>query len=184
MTMKEIIHVPGGSPNHPPLRGTHDADTRHDQLIADARLASRHRVAHGSAIAAAGLFGLLASFQLALALGMPWGEAAWGGAHAEPGVGLRLASGVQAVLVTGFALIVLRRAGHSVWAPLSSRWLPMATRILAGYMALGTLMNAASQSSIERAIWTPVALSLAILCGIVAVWSPKLVARDKTAADQ
>lgn len=88
-----------------------------------------------------------------------------------------MASGVQAVLAVGFALIVLRRAGHSVWAPLPLQWLPAATRVLMGYMALGTLINAASRSPIERALWTPIALGLAVLCGIVAAWSPKLPAR-------
>ena len=161
--MKDIMPEPYGSPNVLTL-----------DEVDDARRASRHRVARICAIAAAVLFGLLASFQVALALGLPWGEAAWGGAHAHLGVGLRVASGVQAVLATGFALIVLRRAGHHIWAPLPSRWLPIAARILTGYMALGTLMNAASRSSLERAMWTPVALSLAILCGIVAVWSPRL----------
>ncbi len=153
-------------------------------VLARLPLSSRHTLARRSAIAAAALFGVLASFQVALASGLPWGEAAWGGAHAELGVELRVASGVQAVLATGFALIVLRRAGHQVWAPLPSRWLPIATRILAGYMALGTLINAVSRSSIERVIWTPVALSLAILCGIVAVWSPRVATRDEAATDQ
>ena len=74
--------------------------------------------------------------------------------------------------------MVLRRAGHSVWAPLPLRWLPAATWVLTGFMALGTLLNAASRSPIERALWTPIALSLAVLCGIVAAWSPTLSARQ------
>ena len=129
------------------------------------------RAALGCAIAAAAVFGAVAAFQVALAAGAPWGEAAWGGGQAELGVGLRVASGVQAVLFSGFALVVLRRAGHHVWAPLPDRWLPSAVWILAGYMSLGTLMNAASRSDIERAIQTPTALTLAVLCALVAIKS-------------
>jgi hypothetical protein len=140
--------------------------------------ASRHRVARGCAIAAAVLFGILASFQAALAAGLPWGKAAWGGGQAELGLGLRAASGVQVVLAVGFALVVLRRAGHGVRAPLPLRGLPAATWALTGYLALGTLLNAASRSPIERALWTPIALSLAVLCGVVAAWGPTVPARQ------
>ncbi len=146
-------------------------------------LESRHQVARRCSIAAAVLFGTLASFQAALAVGLPWGEAAYGGGRAELGMGLRVASGVQAPLVVGFALVVLRRAGHSVWAPLPLRWLPAATRVLTGYMVLGTLLNAASRSPIERA-WAPIALSLAVLCGIVAAWSPRVPALQPDSKDR
>jgi hypothetical protein len=47
-------------------------------------------------------------------------------------------------------------------------------------MALGTLLNASSRSPIERAIWTPTALSLAVLCAVVAAWSPHAQARQTT----
>ena len=182
--MKNVRQKPHGSPYLAALRKVAPPSGGQAHVPTFLPQSSRHRVARSSAIAAAVLFGLLAGFQVALALGLPWGEAAWGGAHAELGVGLRVASGVQAVLATGFSLIVLRRAGHQIWAPLPSRWLPIATRILAGYMALGTLMNAASRSSLERAMWTPVAISLAILCGIVAVWSPRLSALQPGDTDQ
>lgn len=129
------------------------------------------RIARGSAVAAAALFAALALFELALAAGLPWGKAAWGGRQAELNPGLRVASGVQAVLAMGFALVVLRRAGHHVWAPLPPRWLPPAVWVLAGYGAAGTLLNAASRSPLERAVWTPVSLSLAVLCAIVAIKS-------------
>ncbi len=125
--------------------------------------------ARGCATVAAVLFGSSAAFQVALAAGVPWGEAAWGGGHAELGGGLRVASGVQAVVATGFALVVLRGAGHHVWGPLPLRWLPPAVWVLSAYMAFGVLLNAASRSDVERAVWTPVALSLSVLCAVVAV---------------
>lgn len=125
-------------------------------------------------VVAAVIFGAVAVFQVALAAGVPWGQASWGGGEAELDGGLRAASAVQAALFGGFALVVLRRAGHRVWAPMAQRWLPAAVWILAGYMALGTAMNAASRSSVER-LWAPVALSLAVLCAVVAVKSSRHV---------
>lgn len=184
--MKAIIQDQHGSPD---VLKRQDLDTLaigDDDLLVGvhATLASRHRLARGCSIAAAVLFSTLASFQAALAVGLPWGEAAWGGGRAELGMGLRVASGVQAVLAVGFALMVLRRAGHGVWAPLPLRWLPAATRVLTGYMVVGTVMNAASRSRIEQVLWTPIALSLAVLCGIVAAWSPKVPARQSARNDR
>lgn len=184
--MKAIIQDQHGSPDVLDLQVVDKLAIGDDDehVGVHAPLESHHRVARGCSIAAAVMFSTLASFQVALAVGLPWGEAAWGGGRAELGMGLRVASGVQAGLAVGFALIVLRRAGHSVWAPLPLQWLPTATRVLTGYMALGTLMNAASRSPIERALWTPIALSLAVLCGIVAAWSPQLQARSPESHDR
>lgn len=184
--MNVIIPYHDDAPNALELQEVEKLATGDKDLLVPVHAAveSRHRVARGGAIAAAVLFGTLAGFQAALALGLPWGEAAWGGGRAELGMGLRVASGVQAVMAVGFALIVLRRAGHSVWAPLPAPWLSVATRVLTGYMALGTLINAASRSPIERAMWTPIAMSLAVLCGIVAAWSPRAPLRQPESHDR
>lgn len=129
----------------------------------------RLQVARGASTGAAALFAALAAFELALAVGLPWGKAAFGGGQANLNVGLRAASGVYVVLFAGFALVVLRRGGHRVWTPLPQRWLPAAGWVLTGYAALGTLVNAASRSPIERAVMTPTSLILAVLCAVVAV---------------
>jgi hypothetical protein len=90
------------------------------------------------------------AFQVALALGAPWGEAAWGGANsgALP-IGFRVASGVAAVLWAGVAAVsagrLLGRVGRR--------------RLLLGaaiYSTIGIAMNAISPSSTERTIWVPV----------------------------
>jgi hypothetical protein len=67
------------------------------------------------------------------------------------------------------ALIVLRRAGHPVWAPLPHRALPVAVWVLAGYTALGVLTNAISTSPIERAIWVPATIAMSALCFGIAI---------------
>lgn len=132
--------------------------------------ARRRRVARRCSVAAAVLFGGLTTFQVALAAGAPLGRAAWGGQQTVLGVGLRVASGLSAVVFSGAALVILRRGGHDVWAPLPSRWLRRAVWFLAAYTALGTLLNAISRSPIERAVWGPTGLAMAILSAVVAKW--------------
>jgi hypothetical protein len=122
-----------------------------------------------AAVFALVLLGLIVAFQLALALGAPWGSAAWGGQH--PGVlptRLRIASAVAALVVYPLiALLVVSAAG---WVDVS--WLdglgswPM--WILAGFLALGALANFASRSPRER-IWGPVALAISACCVVLAI---------------
>lgn len=88
-------------------------------------------------------------FQVALAIGAPWGAAAWGGANA--GVlptGFRVASGVSALLWAGVAAAAAGR----LLGPVGRRRLLLGS---AAYLTLGIAMNAASPSGIERAVWVP-----------------------------
>lgn len=68
-----------------------------------------------AAVAAAALFGI-AGFEIALALGAPLGNAAWGGAHAHLGAGLRVGSVVSTLVWIFAALLVLARDGYHVSA--------------------------------------------------------------------
>ena len=52
-----------------------------------------------------------------------------------------------------------------------ARWVPGVVWGIAGYSVLGALLNAMSRSAVERAVMTPVALCLAVLCATVAAWS-------------
>jgi hypothetical protein len=120
-----------------------------------------------AAVAAVG-FVLVAFFQLALALGAPWGRAAWGGAHERLPNGLRIASSFAVVLWLVAALVILSRAGYG-WSPLPfsvGRW---GTWVLFGLLVLGTLMNLASRSRPERLIQSPIAAVLSVLCLLVAL---------------
>jgi hypothetical protein len=98
----------------------------------------------------------LAGFQGFLTPGAPWGEAAYGGAN--PGVlpgPLRASSAVAAVIHLGLATVVGTRL-----APASVR-----SRFLYGtsaLMAVGAVMNIASPFFVERIIWTPVTVLLAL----------------------
>jgi hypothetical protein len=99
---------------------------------------------------------LVAAFQAALALGAPWGEAAYGGAHrgALPAK-YRASSAVASVAYGALTLITLGRGPGTT----------ARRRILSGasaLMMLGTAMNLASRSRLERTLWTPVAGTLAV----------------------
>jgi hypothetical protein len=117
-------------------------------------------------LAAIGFAGI-AIFQIALAAGAPWGRAAWGGENAHLSTALRIASAAAVGIYLAAALVVLGRAG--VWRARSNapvfRW---GTWFLAVAMAIGALLNFASQSRWENFIFGPLALALAALCVIVA----------------
>ena len=113
-------------------------------------------------------FMLVAGFQVALALGAPWGRAAWGGAHERLPSALRVASAFAAVLWAVAALVILARAGFD-WSPIPFSAATWGTWVLFGLLLLGTVMNLASRSRLERLIQTPVAAVLAVLCVLVAL---------------
>ena len=120
------------------------------------------------AVTAAGGFGVVVAFQVALALGAPWGAAAWGGTtHGPLPANLRIASAVAGTVWAVAAVIVLRRAGcHVVALPTGLAW--WGTWILVGVLAVGAVMNLASASPWERYGWGPFTLVLAGLCLVVA----------------
>ena len=106
-----------------------------------------------------GLIAIVALFQLALALGAPWGEFAMGGAF--PGVfppAMRVAALVQIVVLGAVALIVCVRAGLVLprWRE-AARWLTWA---IVALLAVGVVLNLITPSGMERLIWAPVAVLL------------------------
>jgi hypothetical protein len=124
-----------------------------------------------AAIGAAILYSLIAAFQLALALGAPWGRAAFGGAVEQPGVELRASSIVAVVVWSAAALIVLKRVGFTIWAPLPKRALPVALWVLFGLSVVSNVLNAITPSTLERAIWLPFSLVLTVALAVVAITS-------------
>jgi hypothetical protein len=128
---------------------------------------SAARAARPAAVLATLGFAALAGFQVALALGAPWGRAAWGGGDDDLSSGLRLASAVSAGIFLAAAFIVLGRAGlwTSVLPSGVYRW---GSRALVAAMTLSALANFASSSTWERFMLGPLALVLAFLCLVVA----------------
>lgn len=122
-----------------------------------------------AAIVAVVLLAVIAAFQISLALGAPWGSAAWGGAHA--GVlptRLRIASLVAGLLLYPFLILFVLDSARV----LTTAWVPgtgeVGMWVLTGFFALGTIANFASRSRRER-IWGPISLATATCCAIVAI---------------
>jgi hypothetical protein len=130
------------------------------------RFVRSDRAGRAALLAATGFAGV-ALFQLALALGAPWGHAAWGGAEAHLSTAQRIGSAAAAVVWTAAGLVVLGRAGF--WRPGRSvrlyRW---GTWFLVALLGLAAVPNFASQSRWENVVLGPLSVLLAILCLIVA----------------
>ena len=118
-----------------------------------------------SARFAAWIFGVLilsvALFQLALALGAPWGRVAMGGAF--PGVyppAMRAVALVQILILGAVGLVVFVRAGlvFPQWTA-AARWPAWVVVVL---LAVGVIMNLITPSGLERLIWAPVATLLSL----------------------
>jgi hypothetical protein len=97
------------------------------------------------------------AFQLALAVGAPWGGLTWGGRFTGTlPISMRFVATLSALLLTVFAVIVATRAGL-----LSLAWAPVRGSLIWAvvvYCVLGVLANAATSSQWERRIWLPVVL--------------------------
>lgn len=108
-------------------------------------------------------------FQLALVLGAPMGEYAFGGQH--PGKlpkRFRMASGFSFVVLLALCGHYLAQAG--VFTPLlpelPNSWVNWA---LVVFFTVGLIMNSISRSKKERQMWVPVLLLSVVLAVIVAL---------------
>jgi len=102
------------------------------------------------------LLGVLTVFQLALILGAPLGQAAWGGRYTVLPTFLRVSS-MWSIGIYIFIFWVLRKRLTAPVSPFARR----ATIIIAIYFSIGVLLNFASPSIWEKSIMTPVAALLA-----------------------
>jgi len=101
------------------------------------------------------------AFQVALAVGAPWGSFAMGGRH--PGrfpPAMRAAAIVQASLLTVLALVVLDAGGVLAlgWTAALPwlAWVPVIVSLAS------TIANAATRSVVERRVWLPVAIAMLV----------------------
>jgi hypothetical protein len=108
------------------------------------------------------------AFQVALALGAPWGAYAMGGAvQGRFPPRLRVAAVVQGALILGFAIVVAGRGGVISVGPV--RDLPWLVWLVVAFSTLSLVLNAASRSPGERKIWVPVALAMLASSLVVAL---------------
>lgn len=107
------------------------------------------------------------AFQLALAAGAPWGALTMGGAF--PGrlpARMRVVAVGSALLLAALAGIVAARGGLAL-----PRWRDASRRLVWGvvaYLLVGVVLNAATPSAPERALWLPVTIALAACALVVA----------------
>lgn len=121
-----------------------------------------------AAIAYAAATLVVVAFQIALALGAPWGRYAMGGRYeGRLPTSLRVAAAFQAVLLAALAVVVASAAGlvaPSLHAEFPSLiWVPVAVS------AVSVGLNAISRSAVERRTWVPVGGVLLASSLIVAV---------------
>ena len=114
------------------------------------------------------LLAVVIVFQLALALGAPFGKAAWGGQHEKVlPTRLRIASAAVAFLI--YPLIVVAVLGFA--GLIEVGFLPenggRLMWVLAGVFTLGGIANLVSRSKVER-FWALVSVSIAICCAVIA----------------
>lgn len=122
-----------------------------------------------AAAVAVGLLVVVAVFQLALALGCPFGKAAWGGGH--DGVlppRLRAASAFVGLVVYPAVIAVVLSASGVIDADLVPGRGAVTMWVLTAIFLLGAMANVASRSRVER-WWAPVALMIAACCVAIAL---------------
>ena len=108
-------------------------------------------------------------FQLALALGAPWGEMAMGGKY--PGrfpPKLRVGAIMQMLLLAFFGLVVLTRAGlifsDFLEVSKSAIWFVVVMCVVSA------ILNIITPSKKERKLWSPVTIVLAV-CALIVAWN-------------
>jgi hypothetical protein len=125
---------------------------------------------------AAYLFSVLSAgvvvFQLAMAVGAPWGSYAMGGTvSGSYPAGLRVAAVIQAIVIVVMALVVLSRARILLpgWRR-AARW---AIWIVVAFGVVSLALNLATPSAGERAVWAPVAFLMLASSLVVAIGRPE-----------
>lgn len=121
-----------------------------------------------AAIAFACVTAIVVAFEVALALGAPWGAYAMG--CARPGrfsSAMRASAIGQAVVLAFLAVIVLADAGLGLPTVSESfRWLIW---LAVAFSAVGVVLNAITRSAAERRLWLPVALVMLVSSLVVAL---------------
>jgi hypothetical protein len=125
------------------------------------------------AVAAAVCLLVVVLFQLALALGAPWGAAAYGGRATQDDGGLptryRVASAGTVVVLMGALWLVLAAGAVISPTPLSGNVLGVGVWVLVGLFALNTVGNLAGRHPVERWGAGGITAVLTVLCAWVAL---------------
>jgi hypothetical protein len=105
--------------------------------------------------------GALVVFHVLMLLGVLPPEIAWGGRGNRSPQTLVMLEAVGLIVTVVFAGVAAAKVGYISSRP-AGRAIAVATWIMFGYFALNVVANLASTSSLERAIFTPVSIVLAL----------------------
>ncbi|MEX0761080.1 MAG: hypothetical protein WD208_10020 [Dehalococcoidia bacterium] len=118
-------------------------------------------------IGAAALISGVALFQAALALGLPLGEATFGGrAPTRDGVltpTFRVIAAISGLALILFASVFLARADVISIGFSGDRFVYWATWVIVGFLILNTIGNLAAPHPVERWVMGPITLTVAVI---------------------
>lgn len=127
------------------------------------------------ALAAGLLLGVMAVFQLALALGVGWGSFAYGGrAVRDDGTLLpayRVSSVIAVFVLVLCAGVILTRGGV-IGTSGDSTVVTVLSWVVVVLMAINTPMNLMGKHWIEKYLFGGITIALVVLCSIVALAGP------------
>ena len=128
---------------------------------------SAPRMAVTAAWAAALLFGVVAAFHAAVALGAPWGEYTQGGGTTGTlDSSGRAVAAASCMISAAMAAAILGRVGRGPLRRSSPRVTSMLAWFTMVYAVVGVVLNLITRSAAERALWAPVST---VLLGLVAL---------------
>ena len=116
----------------------------------------------------AGLLGVVMAFQVAVAMGAPWGSFTQGGG--SPGVlpaPGRILAVVSFLIVGVMALAILARAGQGPLASAPRRLVTVLAWFTLVYMCLAVIVNLITPSASERLVWAPMSVAILFFAAVV-----------------
>jgi hypothetical protein len=106
----------------------------------------------------------IAAFQVALALGAPWGEyTQGGGTEGALDASGRILAGVSCAILVVMAAAILARVLEGPLRNVPGRLVMALSWFTTIYAALAVVLNLATESSRERAVFAPIAILLLLL---------------------
>lgn len=131
-------------------------------------LLSKSTFTRPAANVATALFFIFIIIQLLVAAGLLPVTILWGGRQTELTPALRLSGVGAAVILSAFIYIIRYRAGLLGRTPMP-RSIRILSWVVTAYMVLNTLGNFASVNNVEKLLFGPLTIVLAVMCLIVSL---------------
>lgn len=138
------------------------------------------RPARWAANAVAGLLGLVVLYQWAIVLGAPWGEFTQGGGTVgRLSTTGRLVAAASSLLLLAMASAISARTGQGPIRSMAPRTITVLAWLTTVYSGLSVLLNLATPSVKERAVWAPIStvIFLLVVTTMLLARSPRRASR-------